>query len=321
MEFSENDLLKRIRRFGLKGKEVLRGIGDDCAVIDLNAGPHVFTQDALVEHVHFEFSFVDPYSLGKKALYVNISDVLSMGALPLYFLVTLAIPRTIEYRTIDAFYRGLSRAAREFHAGLIGGDVTATTGPLVIDISMIGRLEAKRYLGRNGARKGDLIGVTGLLGESAYGLKLLKECRKGRGDGPFLERYRRPRPPLAEWQELVKRDIPNSMMDVSDGLLMDLERMMQESGRRARIDVEHVPVPRRLRQAGLTYLALSGGEDYQLLFTFSPEKEGLIGKLRSQGYGFSVIGEVGAGSGVEVFDQGMPVKPPVKGYDHFGEQP
>jgi thiamine-monophosphate kinase len=321
MEFSENDLLKRLRRFGLKSKEVLRGIGDDCAVIDLKGGPHVFTQDALVEHVHFEFSFVDPYSLGKKALYVNISDVLSMGARPLYFLVTLAIPRTVEYRTIDAFYRGLSRAAQEFHAGLIGGDLTATTGPLVIDISMIGRLEAKRYLGRNGARKGDLIGVTGLLGESAYGLKLLKESRKGRGDGPFLERYRRPRPPLAEWQELVKRDIPNSMMDVSDGLLMDLERMMQESRSRARIYVERLPVPSRLRREGLTHLALSGGEDYQLLFTFSPEKEGLIGTLRSHGYHFSVIGEVGAGAGVEVFDRGMPVKPPAKGYDHFGEQP
>jgi thiamine-monophosphate kinase len=107
MEISENKLIRKIRAFEDKSNTVLRGIGDDGAVVQLPAGPYVLVQDAMVEHVHFEFSFVDPYDLGKKAVYVNVSDILSMGALPLYFLVTIGLTPALTSKDISRLYRGM----------------------------------------------------------------------------------------------------------------------------------------------------------------------------------------------------------------------
>ncbi len=166
----------------------MRGIGDDGAVADLAGGKYVFVQDAMVEHVHFEFSFMDPYHVGKKALYANISDTLAMGAEPVFFLVTMGIPAKLSSRDVLKVYRGMDRAARQFGAVLIGGDTTATTGDFFIDISVIGKLAAKRYFGRDKAKTGQFVAVTGKLGEAAYGLKLLKEGAPAKG----MKSLRRP---------------------------------------------------------------------------------------------------------------------------------
>ncbi len=320
MDISENQLVRRIARFQRPSEKVVRKIGDDCAVVDFEGGRYVFTQDALVEHVHFELSFTGPCDLGKKAVYVNVSDILSMGATPLYFLVTLCIPPSFSSRHTMELYRGMSRAAREFNVVLLGGDTTASVSDLVIDVSMVGSLPGDRYLGRDKARAGDLIAVTGPLGESAFGLHLLRGGGQSKGNGRFIRRYRAPRPPFAVWRELMKRDITNAMMDISDGLLIDLERMMGESGKGAEIYLENVPVPRALQRAGLIDLALSGGEDYQLLFTVPVRHRSQIQGMKDRGFPVFVVGKVVAGKGVSLYRHGTPVAPLAKGYQHFGDQ-
>jgi thiamine-monophosphate kinase len=317
MEIAENSLLERLARFGGRGGHVLRGIGDDGAVVDLPAGSYVFVQDALVEHTHFDLGLQTPSDLGEKAVYVNVSDVLAMGALPLYFLVSLGIPPHVSSGVIEALYRGMRHAAKEFHCILLGGDTTASEKDLFIDVSMTGRLCVPEYLGRDKARKGDLIAVTGQLGESAYGLHLLKENPAARPNR-FTRRHTNPKPSFKTWQALIEGDIPRAMMDISDGLMIDLERMMKESGKGAVIHMERLPIPAALKREGKENLALAGGEDYQFLFTFDPGKQSAVEILQRDGFSISLIGEVRAGRGVRLFDRGVERKVAMKGYEHFG---
>lgn len=318
MEIAENSLLKKLARYGGRGGSIVRGIGDDGAVVDLPGGRYVFVQDALVERVHFDLALQKPFDLGKKAVYVNVSDILAMGARPLYFLVSLGIPPAVSTGVVEDLYRGMTRAAGEFGATLLGGDTTASEKGLFIDVSMTGRLCVREYLGRDKARKGDLIGVTGSLGESAYGLNLLRESRAARPNR-FTRRYASPKPPFEEWKALIDGDIPRAMMDISDGLMIDLERMMDESGKAATIHMEELPVPATLFKRGKESLALSGGEDYQFLFTFDPGKRPAIESLKRGGLSLSIIGEVRAGRGVRVLDRGTERKVAMKGYEHFRE--
>ncbi len=318
MEISENKLIGKIKKFEDKSSSILRGIGDDGAVMKLSQGPYVLVQDAMVEHVHFKFSFVDPYDVGKKSVYVNISDILSMGAIPLYFLVTIGITSALRSKDITRLYRGMRQAAREFGAVMIGGDTTESKNDFFIDVSMIGRLVTKTYLGRDKAREGDLVAVTGPLGESAYGLHLLLEGRSTRGMSRFVKRYASPRPPYPVWKEIVKHDITKAMMDISDGLLIDLGRMMVESRKGAVLHLEKLPIPPLLRKENKEILALSGGEDYQLLFTVPKNKSEKIQQIIAQGYPISIIGEVIEGKGVKVLSRGKTYEVPVKGYEHFG---
>jgi thiamine-monophosphate kinase len=319
MEISENRLIGKIKRFEDKSSSILRGIGDDGAVMKLSQGAYVLVQDAMVEHVHFKFSFVDPYDVGKKAVYVNISDILSMGAIPLYFLVTIGITSTLTSKDITRLYRGMRQAAREFGAVMIGGDTTESKNDFFIDVSMIGKLITKTYLGRDKAREGDLIAVTTPLGESAYGLHLFLEGRSSaRGMSRYIKRYASPRPPYLIWKEIVKHDITRAMMDISDGLLIDLGRMMEESRTGAVLHLERLPIPPLLRKENKEILALSGGEDYQLLFTVPKNKLEKVQRIIAQGYPISIIGEVIRGKGVKVLSQGKTYEVPVKGYEHFG---
>jgi thiamine-monophosphate kinase len=242
-----------------------------------------------------------------------------MGADPLYFLVSLGIPRGVSSEVVEELYRGIKRAGKEFGAVLLGGDTTGSGSDFFIDVSMTGRLRTSEYLGRDKARKGDLIGVTGELGESAYGLHLLKrqpEVRPNR----FTRRYVRPRPPLEAWRALVGENIPRAMMDISDGLMIDLERMMDSSRKAAVIYMEKLPIPAVLVREGKESLALAGGEDYQLLFTFDRARLSAVEALKARGFSLSVIGEVSAGKGVRLFDKGTERKVAMKGYEHFREQ-
>ncbi len=318
MELSENELIRKLRRFGRKSGAVIRGIGDDGAVVNVQQGQYVLVQDALVEHIHFEFAFAGPYDVGKKAVYVNVSDILAMGAEPLYFLVTIGVPERFSYRDVQILYKGMDRAAREFHLLLLGGDTVATKGDFFIDVSMVGKVLARKYFGRNKAKSGDLIGVTGYLGESAYGLRLLQKGPLAQPVNRYIKRYQSPRPPFDVWKELVKNDITDAMMDISDGLIIDLERMMAESKTGARLYLEDIPIPPALKKQGLQALALSGGEDYQFLFAFPRNKVPAVDKIRKKGFMISIIGEVVRQRGVRLFDGEREIKLRTKGYEHFG---
>jgi thiamine-monophosphate kinase len=318
MEIPENELIRRLKRFEKKSEKTIRGIGDDGAVVEMPRGRYVFVQDTVVEHVHFEFAFMDARAVGKKALYVNVSDIFSMGALPLYFLVTIGIPASMSYRNIKDLYAGMMQVAREFGVSLLGGDTSATTSDFFIDVSVVGELITDQYLGRDGAAEGDLIGVTGYLGESAYGLHLLKNGLM-RKKSRFIERYVNPKPPYRVWRELIDRKIPSGMMDISDGLIIDLERMMKESRKGAYLYFEHLPIPRELVRQKMESLALSGGEDYQFLFSFPPAKLAAVEELRQKGLPVSVIGRVVKGRGVRLFRNGNLIPVKSKGYEHFGD--
>ncbi|HPU30994.1 MAG TPA: thiamine-phosphate kinase [Syntrophorhabdaceae bacterium] len=319
MDVKENHLIKLIKRFEKKSTDIIRGIGDDGAVVKLKEGKYVFTQDGLIEHIHFEFSFTKPYYIGKKAIYVNVSDILSMGALPLYFLVTIGIPEKLTSTEIMDVYRGISAAAREFHLIMLGGDTIATNSDFLIDVSMIGILKTNKYLGRDGAKEGDFIALTGHIGEGAYGLKVLKDGvgKEKKTLNRYIKRYINPRPPFELWNELIKTDVINAMIDISDGLIIDLERMMDESKKSAKIFMERLPIPNILKRLSLEELALLGGEDFQLLFTFPKEKLSVIENIKRKGYVISIIGEVKKGRGVKLYENGKKKEILKKGYEHF----
>jgi len=318
MEISENKLIQKIKKFEKMSKPVIRGIGDDGAVVSISGGQYVLVQDAMVEHVHFEFSFLDPYYIGKKIIDVNVSDILSMGALPLYYLVTIGVPQALSSDAVGKLYKGMKAASKAFNMALLGGD-TVGSANFFVDVSMVGKMATKAYLGRNKSREGDLIGVTGFLGEAAYGLYLLQKGSPEKGAERFIKRFRDPISPFGLWKELIKHGITEAMMDISDGLIIDLERMMAESKTAARIYFEDVPIPGILKKKGMEALALSGGEDYQLLFTFPPKKLNAVKNLKGRGYMISVIGEVLRGRGVRLFQGGQEIRLSTKGYQHFNE--
>ena len=320
MEISENALINKLKKFGKTGTKVIRGIGDDGAVVNMGGEQYVLVQDAMVEHVHFEFSFLGPYYVGKKAIDVNVSDILSMGALPLYYLVTIGVPARVTSLDIERLYKGMRDASKQLNIILLGGD-TVGSDTFFIDVSMVGKLVTRKYLGRDKAKVGDLIAVTGYLGEAAYGLYLLQEGTKQKGPARFLKRFMDPVSPYGFWKELIKRGITDAMMDISDGLIIDLERMMSESKKGARIHLESVPVPDILRKKGMEQLAFTGGEDYQLLFTISPTKLAHIKALKERGHMVSIIGEVTKGRGVKLFQEGKEIKLTAKGYQHFKGKP
>jgi thiamine-monophosphate kinase len=316
MEIAENKLLEKIVPPEKIKWPILRGIGDDGAVIDIKDGPHVFAQDALVEGIHFDLSFQKPFDVGIKAININVSDILAMGAEPLYFMATIGIPNEINSSQIMELYRGIKHAGKTFGLSLIGGDTVATNKDLFLDISMVGKLIVHTYLGRDKALESDLIGITGPLGESAYGLELLKRNPLIRSN-KYTARYRRAEPPYSIWKSLVDTAIPNAMMDISDGLLIDLERMMKESRKMAVIDLERIPMPSILKKNSKQMLALSGGEDYQFLFTFSRSHLTDVKGLQTRFPCLSIIGEVKKGKGVHLFDHGKKIEAPRKGYQHF----
>jgi thiamine-monophosphate kinase len=320
MEITENRLIDKIARFSKTTGRVVRGIGDDGAVVDLAEGSYVFVQDAMVEGIHFDFSLQTPYNVGKKAVYANVADVLAMGAEPIYFLVTIGVPQGVSSTQVEDLYRGMDRAAKEFGAALLGGDTTATRGDFFVDISMTGRSLVREYLGRNKAETGDFIAVTGPLGESAYGLQLLRENAGVRGNR-YTKRYTAPKPPIDVWKGLIEGEIPKAMMDVSDGLLIDLERMMKESRKAAIIHLERVPMPALLRKSGREFLALAGGEDYHFLFTFDRSRIADVESLKKAYPQLSVIGEVVSGEGVKLFEKGREKEVTISGYQHFQTEP
>ena len=316
MEISENKLIARISRLGKAGGPVIRGIGDDGAVVSADKGTYVYVQDAIAEGTHFDLSIQTPVDVGKKALAINVSDCLAMGALPLYYMVTLGIPDRIVSVQIEGLYRGMGTIAKTYGLYLLGGDTIATTKDFFIDVSLVGVLVVPDYLGRNKALAGDLIGVTGPLGESAYGLEVLRKNPQARANR-YAKRYRSPEPPYNTWKALVDKQIPRAMMDISDGLLLDLDRMMKESRKSAVIHQELIPIAGPLRKAKDEMMALCGGEDYQFLFTFDRSHLADFDALRSTYPGLSVIGEVTEGTGVLLLDRGKHKEASAKGYEHF----
>ncbi len=265
--------------------EGILGIGDDCAVIPQRDGLETLvTTDMLVDGIHFLMEDIDPYSLGWKSAAVNLSDIAGMGGKPVGTFLSTALPKSIPDSFTEEFIRGYKDISDRFNCPLLGGDTTAAKDRLCISVTVLGSCGAGQSLKRSGARTGDLVCVTGTLGDSAAGLKLVLE-RQSNGCGSheapdteriLVDRHYRPMPRIAEGLRLAATTGVNACMDISDGIGSDLRHILEASGVTARVDVRSLPLSAELRDLCArrgwdpAELALSGGEDYELLFTCRP---------------------------------------------------
>ena len=293
-EFGLIDLIKK--KILSKDRQVVVNIGDDAAVI--KSPPDrllIFTTDTLVERIHFDLSYFSFEEIGWKAMAANLSDIAAMGGLPKYALVTMGLPESMRAEDVLSIYKGASKIVRKYNCKIIGGDTTLVPKDLFISIALLGEVEKKFLVTRSGAKKGDLICVTGKLGEAQAGLEYLK--RYGRQKFSLARKHLQPNPRINEARILVKNLKINSMIDISDGLSSELFHLADESRLGALIYEQNIPIsPKCLKLASFlnkTPLAwaLSSGEEYELLFTFGKKDQAKIERIKSK-VSVSVIGEM-----------------------------
>jgi len=322
----EFGLIEQIRRTAARdAKRVRIGIGDDAAALVLSPSSALLaTTDMLLEGVHFDLATTDLFSLGWKSAAVNLSDIAAMGGTPRFCLTALGIPSPLTVEDIRVFYQGVNACLKKFGAVLVGGDTCRSRTGLVISVSMLGEMDKKQVITRSGARPGDLIFVTGTLGDSSAGLEVLQRKAGGRGQGTevrkLIEKHLRPVPLIVEGRKIAASGIASAMIDVSDGLSSDLGHICEESGVGAEIVAANIPLGagvmslKTLERPALAY-ALSGGEDYELLFTVPPDK---LRKFRSLRLGASEIGVITRGRSMSIVGgDGRKALLPASGYDHF----
>ncbi|HYA87466.1 MAG TPA: thiamine-phosphate kinase [Nitrospirota bacterium] len=305
---------------------VLIGMGDDAAALKIATSSILLaTTDMLLEDVHFDLSYTDYYSLGWKSAAVNLSDIAAMGGIPRFCLTSLGIPSSVSVEQVKDFYLGFSAILRSYRVLLVGGDTCLSREKLVVNVVMLGESEKARIVSRAGAEPGDKIFVTGTLGDSAAGLELLRTraCHKKQGpwERKLTQKHLRPKPRV-EWGIRIARSrCAHAMIDISDGLSSDLAHICEQSRVGAKVYSEDLPCSRSLHAAenelGKTpmHYALSGGEDYELLFTASPR---CGKKLKSLGVPLFEIGEITRTRKLVLVDGQGITKPLVPGgYDHF----
>ncbi len=340
-EMGEHELLRHIRARIPEGQGVVLGPGDDAAAVEV--GPLVLvTADCLVEGVHFRREWSPLRLLGRKALTVNLSDIAAMAGVARHAIVSLCLPAQTTLAFVDGLYDGLLERAAEAGVNVVGGNVSATEGPIVVDITLLGQVERGRMLTRVGAREGDQVVVTGTLGAAAAGLQLLAQgARLGdageveatglwtESSAPALLHCLRaqldPSPPLAFARALAERGLAHSAMDLSDGLSVDLREMCLANDLGAHIDGALLPADahavafERARGRDALALALHGGEDYQLLLAVPPDAITRLNDLATVwNLPVTVIGELVGGPAEVSFQLGAQRSPlPAAAHDHF----
>ena len=323
-DLGEFKLIDRIRQQVVNGAGVHRGIGDDAAVLSLPDGHHLLTStDLLIEDVHFRHDWTDCEALGHKAVAVNLSDIAAMGGSPRYLYLGLACPGEADLNDINAFLKGALAEAERHNVTLVGGDTCRSPGPWMISVTIEGSAPAHQAIGRDGAQPGDLIMVSGTLGDSALALHLLSEGKEP--EPALLTRHHQPTAQVELGRLLGERRLAKAMIDISDGLASDLEHILQASYVDGFITEEELPLSELFQrhtdtEPALRELALYGGEDYELLFTVAPENAADVADLSVElNLLITSIGVIQDGSGtLSLQDKTGVVRPIlVRGYDHF----
>lgn len=296
-DIGEFSLIDRIAKGISPSGRVVKGIGDDAAVLRYSKDKYLlFTCDMLVEDRHF-YRKSGGYLVGKKSLSVNVSDIAAMGGLPRFAVISLGVPPSLDLKYVDDLYRGIRNVAKGFNIDLVGGDSVASER-ITINIAILGEVEKKNLVLRSGAKQGDAIFITGSIGGSIKGRHLSFSPR------------------LKEARFLVRNFNVHSMIDVSDGLVADLGHILRSSGAGALIYESHIPISKLAKNFDS---AINEGEDFELLFTVPARHEARlvrtwpfktrlsgIGKVCSKGRGLCLVSKAGR---IEK------IKP--KGYTHF----
>ncbi len=291
----EFGLINRIRKLIKTDSSVVKGTGDDCAVLKFDRNKYqLFTCDMIVENTDFTLKD-SPYLIGRKAIAISVSDIAACAGLPRYCLVSLGMSKDTSVEFIDKILKGMLSLAKKYNINLVGGDISRAR-QLTIDVSMLGIVEKKNLTLRSGAKIGDIIFVTGELG------------------GSILDKHLRFIPRLKEARFLVKNFRVNSMIDISDGLTQDLGHILEESSTGAIIYEDLIPISKQARNLNE---ALYMGEDFELLFTMShTESRRLLAKAKNN---FRAIGEITDKTyGLRLVDKRGKekiIKP--KGFQHF----
>lgn len=321
----------------LHRKDLVVGNGDDAAAFLPGASrAQVVTTDIFIEGIHFDLTFTSLKHVGWKAMAANLSDIAAMAATPRFALVSLALPAKVSVEMAEELYTGISLACKSYSCVVVGGDTSATLGQMVVSVTVIGEGDQARLLRRNGARPGDLVCVSGHLGYSQAGLRILQREKKRFVESPDPDSFR---PNLAPYAPAIEKHLmpkprfdisglfsqkisARSMIDISDGLASEVHRLCEASGTGAKIYEHNLPVDtltqtiaHELGESPILY-ALYGGEEYELLFSLSDEE---YEKLESLTSDVTIIGRITAAEeGIQFIrenGEAEPLKP--GGWDHF----
>ena len=324
-ELGEFGLIDAIRARVGATPGVHRGIGDDAAELELPAGHRLLTStDLLLEAVHFDFAWISAADLGRKAVAVNLSDIAAMGGTPRFLYVGLACPADTEVARLDAFVAGVLAEAAAHGVTLVGGDTCRSPGPWIIAVTIEGSAPAGQAIGRGGARIGDLVLVSGTLGDSALALALWQQ---GAVPPPSLAaRHNRPTARVTLGRALAAAGLPTAMIDLSDGVASDLGHILRASGVGAEVWSADLPLSAAFREHLERHpqsldLALAGGEDYELLCTVPAARlDAALALGTRTGVPLTVIGTVTErATGLRLRGSDGAVKLlQIRGYEHFG---
>ena len=314
---------------GAAGDGLAVPLGDDAAVLDVPSGLQVVVStDLLIESIHFRRDWSDPYSIGWKAAAVNLSDMAAMGADPTFAFVSLALTTEDTVESLERLYDGLSDCLNRYGARLAGGDTNAAPSGLSINITQLGTVPSGSALTRSGAKPGDVLLVTGTLGDSAAGLALLLAHGPARAEKlshGLVTAHRRPQPRIVAARAARETGLVHACMDISDGLAGDLPKLCAASGVGARVSVAALPVSEALLAAealldrsALDY-ALAGGEDFELLLAVAPGSvEAVRAAIAATGTSLTQIGEVlRSGLHFTAPDGSGDMALTAQGWDHF----
>ena len=323
---SERNIIEAIARQSRGGPpELLKGIGDDCAVVRKAGGlVDLWTTDALVQGVHFDLSWHPPRLLGRKAASVNISDIGAMGGRPRFALLCLGLPSDCSRQFLDELMAGFLEVLTMHDMVLVGGDTVAAGERFMLSVTLCGEMEERHVCYRAAARPDDLVWVSGCLGDAACGLAL---CRQGH---QAVEEYQGlcrahldPQPQARLGRLLAQSGLIHAMMDISDGLATDLAHICKASGVGAEIMASDVPLSPELQKTAPALqfvpleLALQGGEDYQLVFTAPADNSpALLDLCRGAGQDIACVGRITAGEGVMLCRNGERQDITFHGYEH-----
>lgn len=333
-EIGERELIEEFRRmFEKRGERTLLGIGDDAAVLEFAGRPLVITTDTFTEWHHFRWDFISPDQTGEKALNATVSDCAAMGCAPLWVTVSIAAPAETQAERILEIYLGLKRGAERHRCEIVGGDTVASTSDLVLTLTAVGEPFGGRVLTRSGAEVGDDLFVTGRLGGPTAGLLLLRHepsLSLEEEYRPSVMRFLAPEARVDGARVLARRFPVTSLIDVSDGLSVDLHHVARESGVGIHLEREALPVDASVfaiaERLGVSpeVFVLHGGEEFELLFTMPPGEEERVREelLEEAGLEVTRIGTVvPAGEGVVLVGEDGEGEPlPERGYEHFRDE-